>query len=454
MLVGLAVVAWADLPPGLARIAQEPGLRHATIGVYAAYVTGGQPLLAHNPDLLLVPASGMKLLTTAAALDLLGPEYRHRTVLRAEWSAGKGTLTAVGGGDPLLGIADLEAMVARLREAGMPDGLDIALELSRYGGEAFAPGWQLDDLGYYYLPTLSALAVSRNTVEVFVQSGDPPTATVVPEFGSVRVDGGDGPLRVAREPWRDEYVVRGVVAADHLAEKPVQALSIADPPAWATHWLRSALVRVPTVNPKPNGMAEVVHEGKPLYEIVQVVNKPSDNFVAEMLFLEIGYAATGTGTFVTGARAVEAFGRNVGPEPGTFRVVDGSGLSRLNRLTARSMVALLHHAVRQPWGEAFRESIPLAGKEGTVAKRLTDLAGRVRAKTGTMDGASSLSGYVWTKSGRVAAFCIVVNHADTAAARRLQDETVRWLYRDEEARDWFDKAAKHPTSRSKPSRVR
>ncbi|MEP0766666.1 MAG: D-alanyl-D-alanine carboxypeptidase/D-alanyl-D-alanine-endopeptidase [Fimbriimonadia bacterium] len=454
LVVGFGLVCHADLPPGLARIAQEAGLRHATIAIYAAYVSGGQPLLAHNQELLLVPASGMKLLTTSAALDLLGPEYRHRTVLRAEWADGKGTLSAIGGGDPLLDTTDLDAMVTRLCEAGMPDGLDVTLDLSRYGGETFAPGWQLDDLGYYYLPTLSALAVGKNVVEVFVSPGDPPRATVVPQYGEVRFEGGAGPLSVVREPGRDVYVVRGAVPAGHATDKPVQALSIADPTPWATHWLRSALARVPAGSPRQDGKAEVVHEGKPLFEIVQAINKPSDNFLAEMLFLELGYARTGLGSFRSGTEAVLAFARKAGLASDAVRVGDGSGLSRLNLVTAGSMVALLRYAPRQPWGDAFRESIPLAGKEGTVAKRLSDLVGRVRAKTGTMGGACSLSGYVWTKSGRVAAFCIIVNHGDTAAARRLQDETVRWLYRDQEAREWFKQVTARRTSSSTPSKDR
>ena len=169
-----------------------------------------------------------------------------------------------------------------------------------------------------------------------------------------------------------------------------------------------------------------------LREVVALINKPSDNLITEITLKTLGKEVRGEGTTAVGVQVLREFLQSAGLEMGAVHIVDGSGLSRINGVSAENFVRLLEYMHRLPHSEAFRESLPVYGVDGTLRNRLrgTPVQGNGYAKTGSLNRVSSLSGYLRTKSGRWLAFSIIMNayNASGADARALQDKLVQILW--------------------------
>jgi D-alanyl-D-alanine carboxypeptidase/D-alanyl-D-alanine-endopeptidase (penicillin-binding protein 4) len=178
--------------------------------------------------------------------------------------------------------------------------------------------------------------------------------------------------------------------------------------------------RVRTGDAPADGHTVAAVESPPLASIVRRTNQVSDNYYAEMLLKGIGARSGAAGSTAAGARVARAFAREAGF---TAKVVDGSGLSRANLIAPRSVGRLLLDARRQPWFEAFYRSLPLAGKSGTLHKRMrgTSASGRCRAKTGTLSGVTALAGYCRAPDGDTISFALLMNRINVWAGRRAQD---------------------------------
>lgn len=434
-------------------------LAQAQYGVYIVDAWNGRPVYARNFQQLLVPASTNKLFVTALALRRLGPHHRFSTAALGdsldERGRLRGHLYLAGSGDPSLTTAGLEELVFKLKSAGLErvNGRlvldDGAFDTTKYG-----PGWMWDEGPYAYNAPISALSVNRNTFEVGVTAGPKPgdrlKVSLRPFSAYFKVDnqgvtaypGVRRSLKVNRrqEGAGETVSVSGALPAE---ESPYLATrSVADPVRYCGRLFLEALRRQGIlvaggmeVGRAPGGLAELAAvRSKPLYAILQDLNKDSDNFTAEMLFRTImagDSAREGNGAQAHSGQ-MEAMMAGLGFGPGSHRIVDGSGLSRYNLCSPQQLVAVLMDLHRDEIVRPeFLASLPIAGADGTLGSRMNGegLLYRARAKTGTMTGVSSLAGFAFGAGGRRYCFAMMFNNytAGAPAVRALQDRLVAEL---------------------------
>lgn len=439
------------------RILSNPGLKGGFQGVSIVSLRDGRTLYARNEDALLLPASSQKLFTAAAALDALGPDWRYVTrVLRAGTVDPDGTLQGdlylQGSGDPLLETADLDALAQAVKRAGIRRVRGWVFgDGGRFDRQRYGAGWEWDDMPFYYAAPVSGLNINKNLVRVEVKPGmrvgDPVQVVVEPETMRVLVSvrartgerGTSSTLAIGRETGRSVITVEGTLAIDSQpGAQTSQAVTVEEPALYAADlFLRRLAVAGVVVEglsgegETPIGGAEIArHESHPLSVLLARLNKPSDNLVAECLLKSLAAERIGQGSWSVGRRLVTEWLIGIGLPSYGFRIADGSGLSRHNYLSARSMTRLLTVMSRHPHGRAFTDSLPIAGVDGTLRNRMkeTPAVGNCRAKTGTMSSVSSLCGYVVTKQGETLAFAILMNnHPSNEQARIVQDRIVALL---------------------------
>jgi serine-type D-Ala-D-Ala carboxypeptidase/endopeptidase (penicillin-binding protein 4) len=373
----------SQLQRRLARALQVPHVAPARSAAVAVDLASGTVLFTQNSGRSLAPASNEKLPLTYAALMQLGPTYRIDTDVlgqgQQDGTQWTGTLFLKGNGDPTLSSADLRALAAEVKASGIRSVTGgVTGDESAYDARRIVAGWKPS----YFIdesPPLSALVVDRARVGRVV------TRT---------------PALAAATAFRDALRKAGIAVAG-----PVRT-GTAD--AWSE---LLADVSSPTLG-----------------AMLRFMDRESDNFTAEMLLKQLGLTELGRGTSAAGAAVVTQALAEAGVPMTGVRIVDGSGLSQLDRLTANALGSLLKIAWADPVvGPALLASLPVAGVSGTLEHRLRQppARGRVLAKTGTTDIASSLSGYV---SGRYA-FAVVQNGHPLSYrwARRAQDRFAQIL---------------------------
>jgi D-alanyl-D-alanine carboxypeptidase/D-alanyl-D-alanine-endopeptidase (penicillin-binding protein 4) len=438
-----------ELGTALDPILERGGLAGARVGILVSEVESGKVLYARDADVLLNPASNVKLFTAAAALARLGPEYRFETEFRVDGpSAGRAAVRSLfirGKGDPTLGTERLWTFAGELAGLGLQRIGELVLDDSWFDGERVGPGFDQEIGDHAYLAPTGALSLNFNTVAVHVVPGEgagsPARVTVEPASdyvrlaGAVRTAGPRAAITVAvastPEAGRQRIAVDGAIPS---GSRPVAvARKVDDPAAYFGETLKRLLelrgVRVGRVR-----AGAAPEDAKPLWtgeseslaEIVRRLNKTSNNFVAEQLVKALGAEARGApGSWAAGIDAVEGYLEEVGLPRGSFVMRNGSGLNDANRFSARQAVALLRSMARRfPIGADFVASLPVAARDGTIRSRMggTEAAGRLRAKTGTLGNVTSLSGLVETAEHRLVAFAIIVNDLDRkagAAARTV-----------------------------------
>ena len=373
----------SQLQRRLARALLVPHVAPARSAAVALDLASGAVLFEQNPGRPLAPASNEKLPLTYAALDRLGPAFRIETDVLGEGQQDgtqwMGTLVLKGNGDPTLSRADLRALAAQVKSLGIRSVTGgVAGDESAYDTRRIVAGWKpsffMDES-----PPLSALVVDRARVGSLV------TRT---------------PALAAATAFRDALRNAGVAVAGPVRTAP------------AEEWSELlASVSSPT-----------------LAAMVRFMDRESDNFTAEMLLKQLGLAELDRGTSAAGATVVMQTLAEAGVPMTGVRIVDGSGLSRLDRLTTNALGSLLKIAWADPAVRpALLAALPVAGVNGTLEHRLSKppARGRVLAKTGTTDSASSLSGYV---SDRYA--CAVMQNGHPLSywwARRAQDRFAQVL---------------------------
>jgi D-alanyl-D-alanine carboxypeptidase/D-alanyl-D-alanine-endopeptidase (penicillin-binding protein 4) len=307
-----------------------------------------------------------------------------------------------------------------------------------FTGERRGPDWAWDDLAWGYGAEVSALSFSDNQVQATLKPGervgDPAVLDVSPRLGCLAVSSSvttseaappteaaadEETVSLQREPGSNEVRLSGHVA---LGGSWTGELSVSDPARCAARVFADVLeakgVRVAggvatSSDPLPAGARVLAaHESPTMAEIVRVVNKESQNLHAEMLLRLVGLNATGMGSPATGHEAVAAFVKRLGVPDEGWGLFDGSGMSGFDLLTPRGLAALLVAMDRHPQAAAFRDSLPIAGVDGTLKDRMkgTPAEGRLAAKTGSLRLARALAGYVTTLRGERLAFAIVVNN--------------------------------------------
>lgn len=457
VLVAAGCAAWSQLAAGpverlqeqLAARLQDPRVSGCHVGLAVYSLDRREWLCEIAADRRFVPASNVKLVTAAAALQRLGPAFRARTDVRFAGSRHRGhwtgVLTLVGGGDPLLAPADLDALAQGLKTAGMLrfDGKVVADD-SRFDAVRKGPGWMWDDAGTDDGPPISALTLNLAHLDLAIRPaalGQPPVVRPEPFTTYGRLDNrartlpaGD-PLDAVCRPvdGKDVITVTGCLAPGGAGQ--TQTVTITDPPLYAATRFAEAIGRagIPsriTVGGAPMaGPVVASHDSAPLADVVRAQQKESVNLIAELLLKQVGAIQGGLpGTSAKGIAAETAFLTEVGWQPETYRLVDGSGLSRYNLLSPRQLVRLLAYMDTQPAAAAYKAALPIAGVDGTLATRFRALrdSRRLIAKTGTLSGVVSLSGYVETVAKERLAFSLLINGGvgSVAPLRQVQDEVL------------------------------
>jgi D-alanyl-D-alanine carboxypeptidase/D-alanyl-D-alanine-endopeptidase (penicillin-binding protein 4) len=371
------------LPTRLARALAVPHVNHARSSAVALDLDSGTVVFSRHGRLSLAPASTEKLTLTYGLLVHLGPAYRIRTTVLTsgglEGATLVGNLVLHGEGDPTLSGTGLRRLAAHVRASGIERVAgSVVGDESFFDARRTAPGWK----PWYYIresPPLSALTANR---------------------ARFRGSTSHAPALAAAAAFKDALKAAGVaVTGRAIAGR-------ADPDAVEVAALASP----------------------PLLQILRTVNRESDNFTAEILLKHLGATVTGRGTTPAGAAVVRRALSEAGVPLAGVRIVDGSGLSLLDRLTADALVALLAAVWDDPvLRDSFVQSLAVSGRSGTLRRRLREppAAGRVFAKTGTTAISSALAGYV---SNRFA-FAVLQNGPPLSSwwSRRAQDRFVTVL---------------------------
>ena len=438
------------------------GLRVApSLGVEVADLETGDAVYSRLPDRPRILASNTKLFTTAAALDAMGPGYFFETrfLERGVVAEGRldGDLAVVGGGDPNISgrlydgdpYAVFRGWAAALKARGIyrVDG-DLYLDHGLFEGPTIHPDWPARDRQKWYQAPISALSFSDNCLLVRIdpasRAGAPARVEVVPRLPLFRVENRARTADSRRQ--HNAGVVRAqedhqltVFGSVYRKADPVETwVAVPDPVEYFGAALVAALAeegievagRPRPVERLPGLIWDTVavHRSD-LLTTIEITNKRSQNFYAESLLKALGAAACGRGTWEAGIEAVAEFLEKIGIARGGYLMVDGSGLSRNDRFSPRQVVQLLRSMYFHPFGREFLRSLPFSGEEESSWKqRLAEppYAGNVFAKTGTILGVSTLSGYAKARSGKLYAFSILCNDVRaTWEARRLQDRIVR-----------------------------
>lgn len=416
----------------LKSLLRSPALRHASVAVLVRSLDTHKTLLAHNPDAAAIPASNQKLVTGAAGLALLGPDFRWRTRLLRSGD----TLYLVGSGDPSLDSARLRRLADDAR-AACAGATRLVVDATVFPGPPLGAAWQWDDEAFGFSAQISGLVSDGGVLGVTIAPttvGEAARVTLASPYGEVvgtvqTIAGAQTALTLDRQRGRNTFVVGGTIGID--AKPFVDTVSVEEPARLTGTKLAVALgtETLPIDSGTAPAEAQVVGESvsEPLAALLPRFLKPSDNNFGECLLRTIGAVKGKAGTDAEGLRLVRAWCAAQRLPMEGVALVDGSGLSMQNALTPRMLVALLE---RQAGNRAFVDALPVGGVDGTLAYRFknTPAAGNVKAKTGTLTVGSSLSGYVTTRSGERLAFSILMNQFDRAtgarAARAAQDALV------------------------------
>ncbi|MFP8958776.1 D-alanyl-D-alanine carboxypeptidase/D-alanyl-D-alanine-endopeptidase [Natrialbaceae archaeon A-CW3] len=430
------------MTPGTNRADEFPLGDQFTAGVYAIDRRTGETLFAVNPDVPLLPASNAKLITAARAFADLSPAYRFETTVHAtgEFHGSQlvGDLVLTGRGAPDLAQADLLALAEDVADTGIETVAgELVIDASAFDAQSLGPGWTWDDGQFEYGAKSTPLAVERNTVDITIANRDGSIqvdASPTSEIVRFDVDVETGPtaaLDVYKKRASEVIRVEGQVPPD---ETTIEASPVDDPMMHAASLFRDALAqhgvefdgwtRIESEPVATPTTPCAVVESDPLPEIVREMCWHSDNFAAEQLARTIALERDGQGSWTTWERHATEFLEARGAA--AVRLRDGSGLSRYNLLSATSITAVLEWCLEQPWADAYRQSLPRAGEEGTVASRLEEVTPTIRAKTGTLTGARALSGYVEDDTGDPAVVfsCLFSNLTDDlemSATDRIDD---------------------------------
>ncbi len=463
---------------------RTPPLDRAHVGVLVVDLRTGRTLYERDADRWFVPASNQKIVVTAAAWSLLGPDYRYRTEVRAEGTlAGgrlDGDLVVIGSGDPSLsrrywpsGLSALDALADSLRRGGLREVTgSLIVDVSAWDSTTVAPTREVDDLVVRAGATGGAFAIEEGELHVVTRgaarAGEPADVEWTPRgpggvFSRVTtaLPGEERRVTARYQPESRQLVLEGAVApgaADSLvfAQRDPVRVAAAELAAalertgitvrrgWRVRWEAGDVghlsVGVPGCRGPRRGATATCHEGAPLAvlespplsELAAGVLGPSQNWMAEQLLLTLGAELGERGSWSQGLTQVSVFLAEAGIEPQAVRPRDGSGLSAYNLVTPRALVRLLQLMAARADAGLYRRALAEPGEiDSTLEDRIRGLEGRVFAKTGSISNVNNLSGYLVRESGQELIFSILTNGTGVSATqvRDAIDDLVRTLAR-------------------------
>jgi serine-type D-Ala-D-Ala carboxypeptidase/endopeptidase (penicillin-binding protein 4) len=423
------------------RAKDDPGLTGAAIG-FSVLDASGEVLYERQGDIAQIPASSLKTLTTATALEVLGPEFRFETRLGVseadENGISKGDLILLGGGDPMLSMSDYQSWIEGLMKSGLATVPGRVIGDGRlFPGSIFADFWNWGDIGNGYGSPVAGLNLEHNRFTVTITPAGVEGEAVVlgailPEVPGVSWK---NEARTAAAGTGDGLVIHGGERATIMHLRGTAPLgedlqikgAVPDPEKFAAHHLREALLAagikvsgaaigagdlvmknevVPVI-----GKELLVHRSPPLLEIVRSIHETSDNHETECLFQTLALKSG-----MPAAEAVRTHWEARGLDLSGWRMVDGSGLARADYITPQALARLQYLASTGPQGPAYVESL------------LTAFDGTLRYKAGAMSAVRSITGLIKTESGETLSFAFIVNHyGEGSSVQRLQGELLAAL---------------------------
>lgn len=433
----------------LDNITNDSSLRPCFMGIKIASLSDGRTLYESNSEKLFHPASNMKLLTTAAAINLLASDFRLNTEVYTdgviEGKTLRGNLCVKGSGDPLFTIDDLDSLVVRLNQLGIHSiSGDLVGDISVFDSLYWGHGWMWDDEPAADEAFITPLSINRNAVDVYVTPGkilgDPLSYSLeapssyfkIINNGITSLDTVLPECEVKRIRSENILLISGRMAPNQDTTK--FTLSIWKPELYFLEQFSKKLsdqnitlngsIRVGTII-RNKELANLSH---PIDSILHRANKLSDNLAAENLlktisgqFTESSYSST------EGLKVIKDFLYQQGIDTAKMILADGSGVSMYNAISPEVVVSLLMNQYRKrDTFPRFYESLSIAGVDGTLKNRMRGTAaeGNVHAKTGTLTGTSTISGYVSDTDGVLLAFSILFNHCsnEQTGLRYIQDK--------------------------------
>ena len=366
----------AQLSSRLDRIVNRVPRQWSVLVQNQASVGQRQDLYANNPSTLLMPASNNKIFTTAAALTKLGGQYQLRTpVLGSAIGPELATMRVVGQGDPSFSTSQLRTLTQQLKQKGIRRVNLLIGDDTVFRGEPYNPFWATRHRGEGYAAPVNSLLVNENNI--FDSSVPNPGNYFVGEFRKI------------------------------LTTSGIQVI-------------QSTLVKRTPASASEIELAAVV--SPPLSQLISETNQNSNNVYAEAILKTLGrlQEPTSLDSSASGVNAVRQVLSSLDVNPNRYSMVDGSGLAERNRASAEAFVQTLQAMALQPEAQTFRRSLAVAGRSGTLTNRMgnTSAAGIVSAKTGTLQGAVALSGYINAPNYSPLVFSIIVNSDDSASTLR------------------------------------
>lgn len=360
----------AQLSQQLTAIVNRPNLHRARWGILVQRLDTGETLFAQEPQRYFIPASNVKLLTTAAALERLGGQFQIRTSVYQAAQAGT-VLRVVGRGDPSLGEAQLQQLAQQLRSHLQGQGTSridrLIADDYYFRGNPINPTWEREDIRWDYAAPVNGLIVNQNAI------------------GEAAVD----------NPTR--HFLQRFQRALNLAQLTVAGTAIAPAPVTTSEQEVAAIL------------------SPPLSQLLIETNQNSNNLYAEALLRSLGATSNpNEDSLATGITALKTTLSQIGVDPQSYSLADGSGLSRRNFVSPQAIVQTLRGMARSPNATLYRNSLAIAGTNGTLQNRFrnTPIQGRLYGKTGALSGATSLSGYLDPPNYPPLVFSILLNNFD------------------------------------------
>ena len=439
-------------------LTSHPITGQANMSVLVQNLNTGEVIDEYRSDKVVPPASVMKLLTTAAALEMMGPGFRFPTVLEytgtIENGVLHGDLYVRGGCDPSLGWKGRNAFLNQWVKAVKAAGIQrihgaVVADMTMLDGEAQNPNWLCEDAGNYYAPGIFALNYYGNTMNIVLESGAPGTVARVlktePAVSDIRFINHircdkityDGAF-VSGLPYSCERYLTGAVPSNLgtfgvKGDLPNPGLLLA---RHFTAKLREAGVEVrheasylADYNPLTPPRTELyIHYSEPLSEIIKETNLNSNNLYAEALFRYLGSRYTLPGTIHNSQDLLRDYWRRRGVNVQNAIIKDGCGLAPQDAVSAKAFVQLLTVMHTSPNAGAWMASLPVSGKSGTLTSLCpkTVLEGRIHAKSGTIAGTKNFAGYIDAPNGDTWVFAILINSAP-GKAKNIQHVIQKYL---------------------------
>ncbi|MEH2158768.1 D-alanyl-D-alanine carboxypeptidase/D-alanyl-D-alanine endopeptidase [Nostoc sp.] len=436
----------SQLGTAIDAVINRPLFSRGRWGILIQPLSTGPTLYSRDAQKYFTPASNLKLLTTAAALQELGANFRIRTSI---YQNGNGVLRVVGRGDPSLSDTELQKLAQQLKQKGITQIQQLSADDSYIQGDIVNPTWQWEDVQSSDGVPVSSFILNKNIFSfklvpqavgkslqvLWIDPGEAKQWRIINQSVTVPQNQ-PSYVNVTRELSGTVLRIQGQLATN--SEESLIDLPVVDPNYYFLRRFRTALAtkkitlgQTLVVNGGVNRQEIAFVESPPLAELLAETNLNSNNLYAEALLRALAVKKTRLKNQTSadvGLEVVKASLTKLGVDPANYILVDGSGLSRRNLVTPEAFVQILRGMAKTPAAYIYRASLPVAGKSGTLKGRFQDTPaeGIVQAKTGTLTGVVSLSGYMNAPKYEPLVFSIIVNQSDQSATvvRQAIDEVV------------------------------